>query len=172
MGKGGTKGCWGVIFAVLITITFGLAFNSVQSNTISAAAEHAFGWSNMVVGVVITVLTLIIIFGGIHRIAKVSDVIVPIMAIGYIIITLIVIILNYERIPSVFELIISRAFEFDSAVGGMLGAAIMQGAKRGLFSNEAGMGSAPNVAASASVSHPVKQGLIQALGVFTDTIII
>lgn len=172
MEKGLKKRWMGVIFAVLITITFGLAFNSVQSNTISAAAEHAFGWSNMVVGGVITVLTLIIIFGGIHRIAKVSDVIVPIMAIGYIIITLIVIILNYERIPSVFELIISRAFEFDSAVGGMLGAAIMQGAKRGLFSNEAGMGSAPNVAASASVSHPVKQGLIQALGVFTDTIII
>ena len=169
----GLKKRWmGVVFAILIIVTFGLAFNSVQSNTICAAAELAFGWDNRIVGIIITILALLIIFGGIHRIAKFSDVIVPTMAIGYILVTLVVIILNYELIPAVFKLIFSSAFAFDSFAGGMFGAAIMQGARRGLFSNEAGMGSAPNVAASATTSHPVKQGLIQALGVFTDTLVI
>ncbi len=171
--RNGLKKPWmGTLFAILIAVTFGFAFNSVQSNTICAAAEHAFGWGNLEIGAILTFFTLIIIFGGIQRIAKVSSIIVPIMALGYIILALGIVLFNINHLPNVFEIIITNAFGFDSILGGGVGAALMQGIKRGLFSNEAGMGSAPNVAATASVSHPVKQGLIQALGVFTDTIII
>lgn len=171
--KKGLKQPWmGMLFAVLITITFGFAFNSVQSNTICAAIEHAFGFNHVPMGFIITVLTLIIIFGGIQRIAKVSSVIVPVMALGYIGLALVIVILNITHLPAVIEMIVSHAFGWQQALGGGVGMALMQGIKRGLFSNEAGMGSAPNVAATAFVSHPVKQGLIQTLGVFTDTLII
>ncbi|WP_320908068.1 MULTISPECIES: alanine/glycine:cation symporter family protein [Bacteroides] len=171
--KKGLKQPWmGMLFAVLITITFGFAFNSVQSNTICAAIEHAFGFNHVPMGFIITALTLIIIFGGIQRIAKVSSVIVPVMALGYIGLALAIVILNITHLPAVIEMIVSHAFGWQQALGGGVGMALMQGIKRGLFSNEAGMGSAPNVAATAFVSHPVKQGLIQTLGVFTDTLII
>ena len=162
----------GVLFAVLISVTFGFAFNSVQSNTICAAWEGAFGLDHLWVGAVVTLLTLLIIFGGIHRIARVSSVIVPVMALGYILLVLSIVLFNFRRLPEVLELIVSEAFGWGPALGGTVGAALMQGIKRGLFSNEAGMGSAPNVAATAHVSHPVKQGLIQTLGVFTDTLVI
>lgn len=171
--KKGLKQPWmGMLFAVLITITFGFAFNSVQSNTICAAIEHAFGFNHVPMGFIITALTLIIIFGGIQRIAKVSSVIVPVMALGYIGLALVIVILNITHLPAVIEMIVSHAFGWQQALGGGVAMALMQGIKRGLFSNEAGMGSAPNVAATAFVSHPVKQGLIQTLGVFTDTLII
>lgn len=171
--KRGLKKPWmGMLFAVLITITFGFAFNSVQSNTICAAVEHAFGFNHVSMGAILTVLTLAIIFGGIQRIAKVSSIIVPVMALGYIALALFIVLLNITHLPGVIGQIISHAFGWQQALGGGAGAALMQGIKRGLFSNEAGMGSAPNVAATAFVSHPVKQGLIQTLGVFTDTLII
>ena len=171
--KKGLKQPWmGMLFAVLISITFGFAFNSVQSNTICAAAEHAFGFNHMVLGGVLTALTLVIIFGGIRRIARVSSIIVPIMALGYVGLALVIVLLNITHLPEVISLIISHAFGWEQALGGGVGMALMQGIKRGLFSNEAGMGSAPNVAASADVTHPVKQGLIQTLGVFTDTLVI
>ena len=171
--RSGLKKPWmGALFAVLITITFGFAFNSVQSNTICAAMEHAFGFDHVVVGILLTIFTVAIIFGGIQRVAKVSSVIVPFMAIMYILLALFVVVMNITAIPKVIETIISHAFGYGQVIGGGVGAALMQGIKRGLFSNEAGMGSAPNVAATATVSHPVKQGLIQALGVFTDTLII
>lgn len=162
----------GVLFAALISVTFGFAFNSVQSNTICAAWEGAFGIDHAWIGAIITVFTLIVIFGGIHRIAKVSSIVVPVMALGYIALALGIVLYNITRLPAVIEMIIGNAFGWEQALGGSVGAALMQGIKRGLFSNEAGMGSAPNVAATAHVSHPVKQGLIQALGVFTDTLII
>ena len=162
----------GILFAVLIAITFGFAFNSVQSNTICAAWEHAFGIDHTWMGIVLTVTTLVIIFGGIHRIATVSSWLVPIMAVGYIILALGIVIYNITEIPAVLGHIVRSAFGWEQAIGGGMGAAVMQGIKRGLFSNEAGMGSAPNVAATATVSHPVKQGFIQALGVFTDTLVI
>jgi AGCS family alanine or glycine:cation symporter len=162
----------GILFAVLISLTFGLAFNSVQSNTICAAWEKAFGLNTVWVGVALTVLTLLIIFGGIQRIAKVSEAVVPIMAIGYLLLAVGVILFNLNRLPGVLLSIVEGAFGWRQALGGGAGAAIMQGIKRGLFSNEAGEGSAPNVAATAYVTHPVKQGLIQALGVFTDTLVI
>lgn len=162
----------GILFAVLISITFGFAFNSVQSNTICAAWERAFGIDHVVIGVILTIGTLGIIFGGIHRIASVSSIIVPVMALGYIALALGIVLYNIKELPAVLELIVSHAFGWEQVAGGGVGAALMQGIKRGLFSNEAGMGSAPNVAATASVTHPVKQGLIQTLGVFTDTLII
>ena len=162
----------GVIFSILITICFGLVFNSVQSNTISLALNEAFGVNRIIVGGILTVLTIIIIFGGIHRIAKVSEIIVPIMATAYILVALFVVITNITKVPALISLIVKNAFGLKQAVGGGLGGALLIGIKRGLFSNEAGMGSAPNAAATANVSHPVKQGLIQTLGVFTDTIVI
>ena len=161
-----------VLFAVLISVTFGFAFNSVQSNTICAAWEGAFGFDHHWVGAGLALLTLLVIFGGIHRIARVSGVVVPVMALGYIVLALGVVLFNFRRLPEVVELIVANAFGWEQALGGGAGAALMQGIKRGLFSNEAGMGSAPNVAATAHVSHPVKQGLIQTLGVFTDTLVI
>ena len=161
-----------VLFAVLITASFGLANNSVQANTICGAMEGAFGWSPAVVGAGLVVLTLAIVFGGIQRIAHVSSVLVPVMAVGYFVLALVVIAMNFEHIPHVFRVIIDSAFGLRQAVGGTVGAAIMNGVKRGLFSNEAGEGSAPNAAATAAVSHPVKQGLIQSLGVFTDTLLV
>ena len=162
----------GVLFAVLISITFGFAFNSVQSNTICADWEGAFGFDHRILGGILTVLTILIIFGGIQRIAKVSSVIVPVMALGYVALALGIVVFNITELPTVIKLIVSSAFGWEQAIGGTIGAALMQGIKRGLFSNEAGMGSAPNVAATAQVSHPVKQGLIPTLGVFTDTLII
>lgn len=169
----GLKCRWmAILFSVLTILTFGFAFNTVQSNTLCEAVENAFGFSHIYMGIAITVATLVIIFGGIQRIAKFSSIIVPIMALGYILLAFTIVIINIGQLPAVIELIIKSAFGMEQVVGGGLGAALMQGIKRGLFSNEAGMGSAPNVAATASTSHPVKQGLIQSLGVFTDTLII
>ena len=171
--KKGLKQPWmGMLFAILISITFGFAFNSVQSNTICAAAEHAFGFNHIILGGVLTLLTLVIIFGGIQRIARVSSIIVPVMALGYVGLALVIVILNITHLPGVIALIISHAFGWKQALAGGVGMALMQGIKRGLFSNEAGMGSAPNAAATAHVSHPAKQGLIQTLAVFTDTLLI
>lgn len=165
------KRWWAVTFAVLITVTFGLTFNSVQSNTIAESLK-AFNVDTTLTGVVLTVMTLLVICGGITRISRFSQVVVPVMAIAYIVLALTVTMLNIGELPRVLGEIFDGAFNFRAGLGGGMGAAIMMGIKRGLFSNEAGEGSAPNVAATATVSHPVKQGLIQTLGVFTDTLII
>jgi len=172
MKKGLKKPWMGILFAILIIFTFAFAFNTVQSNTICAAFEQAFQVDHTLMGIILTVLTLMVIFGGIQRIAKVSSIIVPVMALGYILLALVIVGINFTQIPAVFKQIVSSAFGWEQALGGRIGAALMQGIKRGLFSNEAGMGSAPNVAATADVTHPVKQGLIQALGVFSDTLVI
>ena len=172
MEKGLKKKWMGVTFSVLIIMCFGFAFNSVQSNTIATAFNSTFNANKLIIGIILTVLTLIIIFGGVNRIAKISSILVPIMAVAYIVIALFIIIINFKEIPSLFQTIFESAFGIKQVVGGGIGAALLQGIKRGLFSNEAGMGSAPNAAATATVSHPVKQGLIQTLGVFTDTLII
>ena len=160
------------LFAVLLTLTFGLSYNSIQSNTICGALNQAFGFNPTVVGIILSALALFIAFGGIQRIAHVSSILVPVMAIGYFILALVVVIMNYDLVPHVIKLIFVNAFGFEQVAGGGLGMTIMIGIRRGLFSNEAGEGSAPNVAATAHVSHPVKQGLIQALGVFTDTLLV
>lgn len=166
------KRWWAILFAVLITITFGLAFNSVQSNTIAAAFENTFGIAPAITAVVLGLMTLIIIWGGIQSIARFCQIVVPVMAIAYIVLACVVICLNITRVPEVLALIIENAFGFGPAMGGTMGMAVVMGVKRGLFSNEAGEGSTPNAAATATVTHPVKQGLIQTLGVFTDTLII
>ena len=160
------------LFAVLITVTFGLSYNSIQSNTICSAMHEAFGWEPLWTGIVLAVISLIVVFGGIHRIARVSAILVPLMAIGYFVLAIVVIAMNAEQIPHVLKVIVLDAFGVQQVAGGGIGATMMIGIKRGLFSNEAGEGSAPNVAATADVSHPVKQGLIQALGVFTDTLLV
>jgi len=169
----GLKQRWmAILFAILITLQFGLSNNSIQANTICGAMQEAFGWSPMWVGILLATMALFIVFGGIWRIAQVSSVLVPFMAIGYLVLTLVIIVMNYHQIPHVFKIIVLDAFGFTQIAGGGIGAAMMNGIKRGLFSNEAGEGSAPNVAATAVTTHPVKQGLIQALGVFTDTLVV
>ena len=170
--KGLHKKWWAITFSVLITLTFGLAFNTVQSNTIATAFESTFGFSNLWVGVVTTLLTLIVICGGIQRISKVSEIVVPIMAVVYILLAIYIILTHIPEFPAVLNLIIQNAFGFEQALGGGMGMAMILGVKRGLFSNEAGEGSTPNAAATADVSHPVKQGLIQTLGVYTDTLLV
>ena len=160
------------LFAILITLTFSLSYNSIQSNTICGAMQTAFGWEPLVVGSVIAALALLIVFGGIHRIANVSAVLVPLMAIGYFVLTIVIVVMNIGLLPHVLKVIVTNAFGLEQGIGGALGVAVLNGVKRGLFSNEAGEGSAPNAAATATVTHPVKQGLIQALGVFTDTLLV
>lgn len=161
-----------VFFALLSAVCFGVAYNSVHSNTICAAVEQAFDISSLHMGLILFVGTLLTIFGGIHRIAKVSSVIVPIMATGYILIALAVMLINITALPDMFAQIFQGAFGWHQAVGGGIGATLSQGIRRGLYSNEAGMGTSPNVAATATVTHPIKQGLIQSMGVFVDTLII
>ena len=160
------------LFAVLISVTFGLNFNSVQANTITVSLQAAFGLDRFVMGCIIAALTGIVIFGGVARIAKVAEWMVPIMAGLYLLIALGVTLMNIEKLPQVFATIFESAFGWQAVAGGGMGAALMTGIKRGLFSNEAGMGSVPNAAATASATHPVKQGLIQAFGVFVDTLLV
>lgn len=162
----------GIVFAILITVSFGLIFNAVQTNTIAGALDGAFNVNKTVVAIVLAVLTAFIIFGGLKRIVAVSQMIVPVMAGIYILIALYVVITNITAFPGVIATIVKNAFGVEQVVGGGLGSIIIIGAKRGLFTNEAGMGSAPNAAATAHVSHPAKQGFIQTLGVFFDTFIV
>ncbi len=162
----------GLAFSVIITLTFAFVFNSVQSNTIAQSLSATFQVDSLLSGIVLAALTAVIIFGGLKRIAAFSAVIVPVFALGYIAITVIVMLLNLEKLPGVLGIILSDAFSLRNLAGGALGATIMTGARRGLFSNEAGMGSAPNAAATANTSHPVKQGYIQTFSVFVDTLII
>ena len=147
-------------------------FNTVQSNTIAESLNTQYHISPVITGIVLAVITAIIIFGGVRSIATLSSLIVPIMAIIYISMVLIILLLNLDQIVPMIGTIIKSAFGFEQVTGGAVGAAILQGIKRGLFSNEAGMGSAPNAAATAAVPHPVKQGLIQSLGVFFDTMLV
>lgn len=170
--KGIGKKWWAVLFAILITVTFGLAFNSVQANTIDIALKSTFGFDGTWVAFVLAAMTALIICGGVHRISRFTQVVVPVMALGYIFLALWVIVLRYEMFPDVIKTIVESAFGVNQAVGGSLGMALIIGVKRGLFSNEAGEGSAPNAAATASVTHPVKQGLIQAFGVYVDTLVV
>ncbi|KUR62463.1 alanine/glycine:cation symporter family protein [Bacillus safensis] len=172
MEKGLNKRWMGVLFAILITISFGIVFNSVQSNTITVAFKNSFGLDRLTIGIIMAVIFAAIIFKGIQAIAKASEYIVVVLAVAYIGIALFVIVTNITELPGVISTIVKHAFGFEQFAGGTLGGALLQGIKRGLFSNEAGMGSAPNAAATAVTSHPVKQGLIQAFGVLTDTLII
>lgn len=184
----GLKQKWlGVVFAIALISTYGFVFNAVQANAISGATSHAWGWdqANIMlpggfeiswIGLALVIMTALIIFGGIKRIAKVAESFVPFMALLYLMVALYIAVINIEQLPSMFQLIFSKAFEFEAAAGGFFGTmismAMMMGIKRGLFSNEAGMGSAPNAAAASDVKHPVNQGLVQMLGVFVDTFVV
>lgn len=161
-----------VIYAVCLLASFGLGFNAFQGNTVAGAVQESFGIDRLYTGIALVVITAFVVFGGIKRIAKAADVVVPVMAVGYIGLAVLAILLNIGEIPRVFTEIVSSAFGFNEAVAGGMGAAIANGLRRGLFSNEAGLGSAPNVAATALVRHPVSQGITQSFSVFIDTIII
>ncbi len=169
----GLKMKWyAVLFAIVTVIATGVLLPGVQANSIAAGMNNAFGIDTTVTGIVLIVVLAAIIFGGIKRIAGVAQVVVPFMAIGYIIVALIVVIANFSKLPDVISLIFSSAFGTDAAFGGILGAAIAWGVKRGIYSNEAGQGTAPHAAAAAEVSHPAKQGLVQAFSVYIDTLFV
>lgn len=161
-----------MIFSVMLILTFPLAFSSVQANTIAQSLQTTFHVDPLWTGLILAGLTGLIIFGGLRRIANFSAIIVPIFALAYIAITLVVMILNVTHLPHMLGLIMADAFSAQKIAAGTLGATVMIGARRGLFSNEAGMGSAPNAAATAHTSHPVKQGYVQMFGVFVDTLLI
>lgn len=161
-----------VLFSILITITYGFIFNAVQTNTMAVAFNNSFHMNRFIFGIVVMAFAGLVIFGGVKRIARFTGIVVPVMAIIYLIVAFIVLIMNLTDVPSMIALIFTNAFGLKEVVGGGIGAAILQGIKRGLFSNEAGLGSAPNAAAAANVSHPAKQGLVQTLSVFTDTLLI
>jgi alanine or glycine:cation symporter, AGCS family len=167
----GSRGL-GLIFTVLLLVTFGLAFVALQSFTASSSLEEAFGVPTWATGVALTLVIGVTIFGGVQRISRVTEFVVPIMAVLYIVVAAAVIVFNIGQVPTVLAIIVKSAFGLEQAVGGGIGAAIMMGVRRGLFSNEAGLGSAPNVAAVAAVPHPVNQGIVQSFSVFIDTAII
>jgi AGCS family alanine or glycine:cation symporter len=160
------------LFSILLLVTFGFGFNALQSYTVASSFNDAFGIPTAVTGIGLVVVLGLIIFGGIKRIATAAEIIVPVMAIGYILIALVIVVLNIDQVPAAFALIVKSAFGLEPAFGGGIGAAIAMGVRRGLFSNEAGLGSAPNVAAVAYVHHPANQGIVQAFSVFIDTLII
>lgn len=161
-----------IVYAVCLIAAFGLGFVAFQGNTVAGAVEDSLGISRAITGVIFAILTGFIVYGGIHRIAKAADVVVPVMAVGYILMALVIIVMNIGDLPGVVASIFANAFGFEEVVGGGMGAAIAQGLRRGLFSNEAGLGSAPNVAATADVRHPISQGITQSFSVFIDTIFI
>ncbi len=165
-----------VAFAVIITVTYGFVFNAVQANSISESIRNQFSLegtgSSLIIGVVLAVVTGLVIFGGVRRLSAVTEILVPVMAAAYVVVALVVVAINITEVPDMVALIVGQALGFREVAGATIGAAIMQGMRRGLFSNEAGMGSVPNAAATASVSHPVKQGLVQALGVYFDTLVV
>ncbi|WP_298770543.1 sodium:alanine symporter family protein [uncultured Shewanella sp.] len=163
---------WALIFSALMIISYGLVFNSVQANTIAHVMTSSFSISNFNVAIDLVIFTVLIIFGGLKRVIRVSEILFPVMAVLYLLTASIIIVMNFTQIIPVFQLILSEALGFKEATTGAFGFMVMQGIKRGLFSNEAGMGSTPNAGAAAYVSHPVKQGYIQSLGVLVDTLLI
>ena len=167
----------GVLFSILLTACFAYGFNGLQTYNMSSALEYYIpNYSDTilpaVVGLLIAAATAFVIFGGVHRIGFISSVIVPIMAGIYILMGIFITLTNLDRVPEMFSLIFEGAFDFRAIFGGFAGSTVLIGIKRGLFSNEAGMGSAPNASATATVSHPVKQGMVQVLSVFIDTLMI
>ena len=175
----GLRSRWmGTLFAGILIVCFPFAFSSLQANTISATLTSTAGissgggWATILIGAVLALLTGLVVFGGVRRIATVTQAVVPAMALSYLLLGLVIVFLNIERLPGVFAEIYTQAFGFNEVVGAAFGMILMTGIKRGMFSNEAGLGSAPNAGASAAVTHPVKQGLVQTLGVYFDTFLI
>ncbi|MDR1779180.1 MAG: alanine:cation symporter family protein [Tannerella sp.] len=196
--KGLKNKTYALAFAIVTILAMGVLLPGVQSNSISEAFHNAFGtevntalqslvgssfydatraffhaeMDNVLTGGLVVLILAIIIFGGVKRIARVAEIVTPFMAVGYIIMALIIVALNFRELPAIFTLIIKSAFGFDQALGGVIGAAISMGVRRGLFANEAGQGTAPHAAAAAQVSHPGSQGLVQAFSVYVDTMLV
>lgn len=174
----GLKARWmGIVFAVILIVCFPFAFSSLQANTIQATIagsldESASSWLPLTTGIGLAVLMTLVIFGGVRRIASVTQTLVPLMALAYLALGIIVVVIHIDRIPEVFSAIFTQAFGPNEIVGAAFGYIVLQGVKRGMFSNEAGLGSAPNAGATAAVTHPVKQGLVQTLGVYFDTFLV
>lgn len=167
----------GILFSVFLIICFAYGFNGLQSFNMSSALEYYIpNYSDtmypMILGIILAAATAAVIWGGVHRIGFITSVIVPVMAVIYILIGIVTMVIHITELPHVFAVILRNAFDFQAMAGGMAGSAVVIGVKRGLFSNEAGMGSAPNASASADVEHPVKQGLVQVISVFIDTLLI
>jgi AGCS family alanine or glycine:cation symporter len=172
MHKGMNQKWMGVIYSGLLALSVGTALIALQSFTVASSFNESFGVPTHYTGIVLAIVTALIIFGGIKRIAEVAEWIVPFMAIGYFVLGVFVIGQNIEKVPEALMLIVNSAFGLEPAIGGGLGAAILMGVQRGLFSNEAGLGHAANVAAVAHVKHPVNQGIVQSFSVFIDTMIL
>ncbi|MCP2637348.1 alanine:cation symporter family protein [Microbacterium sp. HD4P20] len=174
----GLKARWmGIVFAVILIVCFPFAFSSLQANTITATVTASMGaesaaWLPWVIGVAVALLTALVVFGGVRRIASVTQMLVPLMALAYLLLGLVVVGLHIDRLPAVFAEIFTQAWGFNEVVGAAFGYIVLTGVRRGMFSNEAGLGSAPNAGASAAVTHPVKQGLVQTLGVYFDTFLV
>lgn len=169
----GLKMKWyAVLFAIVTVIATGVLLPGVQANSIASSVKEAFGINPFITGVILVVLLAVIIFGGVKRIARVAEFVVPFMALGYILVALIITFMNISALPGVIKLIFTSAFGADAAFGGIVGAAISWGVKRGIYSNEAGQGTAPHAAAAAEVSHPAKQGIVQAFSVYVDTLFV
>lgn len=165
----------GIIFALLLIACFIFGFNGLQSYNVSSALAYYFDdqqFAGLLVGIILTIASVLVIFGGVHRIGLISSTIVPIMAGLYILLGVYITLSNISKLPSIFQMIFQNAFDVHAIFGGFAGSCVMHGIKRGLFSNEAGMGSAPNAGATADVSHPVKQGLVQVISVFIDTMLV
>ena len=162
----------GVIFSIVISVVYGFMFNAIQANTVGVALGSAFGIGPAVVGIILVVLVGAVIFGGLDRIADMTSLVVPFMAVAYMGLAFFIVIMNISQVPAMFALIFKSAFNFKAAAGGLVSGAILEGVRRGLYTNEAGMGSVPNASATAEVSHPAKSGLIQALGVYLNSILV
>jgi AGCS family alanine or glycine:cation symporter len=171
--KHGLGKLWmGQLMAVLLLITFGFAFMGLQAHAVTHSLQDAFGFDVSYSGLAIAILLGLVFIGGIKRIASVADLLVPVKTLAYIAVTLYVIVLQFDHVPAMLGHIVKSAFGLDPVFGGLIGSAIVMGVKRGVFANEAGLGSAPNVAAVADVEHPIAQGVVQAFSVFLDTFVI
>ena len=170
--KGLGNKAFAYLFAISAIMGVGFFLPGVQANSIATSMNQAFGLPTWLTGLLVAGMLAFVIFGGVKRIAKTAELIVPFMAIGYIIVALVVIIFNLDKVPGVFTMIFEHAFSAKAATGAVIGQAIMWGVKRGIYSNEAGQGTGPMAAAAAEVSHPAKQGLVQAFSVYVDTLFV
>jgi len=166
----------GIAFAVVLIFCFPFAFSALQANTITDSVTSTVGVEGgalpWVIGIALAGLTALVVFGGVRRIAGVTQMMVPAMALLYLAVGVVIVVLNLGDVPGAFERIFTEAFSVEAGIGGWFGTVVLTGVKRGMFSNEAGLGSAPNAGASAAVTHPVKQGLVQTLGVYFDTFVV
>lgn len=170
--KGLGKSGYAKTFAITLMLANGLGSSGIQSNSIAAGIENAFHVPPLWTGVFVAGLVALVIFGGVRRISRAAQIIVPFMAIGYILLAIVIIGMNFTQIPEVLKLIFSSALGSNATFGGILGSAVAWGVRRGMFSNEAGQGTAPHASAAAEVQHPVQQGLIQAFSVYIDTLVV